>query len=64
MLDGLSRKVHPAIDIIDYVAVVGVILPCTVTDKEGRQSEKELPFYVSSERKLILCHAEILAKLK
>jgi len=59
----LSRKVHPAIGVVDRVAYVGVRLPCLVlTKKEAR--EQELPFLVTSEREKILCNREFLRRMK
>jgi len=64
LFNGLSVRVHPAIDVVGGVAVVGVTLPCLVTDKEGRRAEKELPFFITSDRQRVLCHLNVLARLK
>jgi len=64
IFNGLSKKVHPAVGVVDGVAYVGVVLPCLVLDKKNRPSEKELHFLITSDRKKILAHREVLSKLK
>jgi hypothetical protein len=64
LFNGLSVRVHPAVDVVGGLAVVGVTLPCLVTDKEGKQSEKELPFFITSDRRRILCNPKVLGELK
>ncbi|MEM2946878.1 MAG: hypothetical protein QXX51_08385 [Candidatus Bathyarchaeia archaeon] len=64
LFNGLSKKVHPAIDVINGLAVVGVTLPCITIDRHGKQAEKELPFFITSNREKILCNTEALSKLK
>ena len=63
IFNGLSKKIHPAIGVVDGVAYVGVHLPCIVSSK-GEAKERELPFLITSDRKKILCNQEVLAKLK
>ena len=63
IFNGLSKKVHPAIGVVDDIAYVGVTLPCLVSSKNGTE-EKELPFFITSTRQKILCNKEVLAKLK
>lgn len=60
---GLMRKVHPAIDVIDGLAVVGVTLPCLTLDEQGNQEEREIPFFITSDRRKIPCHKEALKPL-
>lgn len=62
--EGLSIKVHPAIDVINGKAVIGVTLPCLTVDSEGNQEERELPFLVTSDRQKILAHKETLQPLR
>ena len=64
LFNGLSKKVHPAIDVVDDLAVVGITLPCIVVDANGKQNEKELSFLITSNRDKILCNTEILTKIK
>jgi len=61
--EGLSLKVHPAIDVVNGRAVVGVTLPCITVDAEGNQEEREMPFLITSDRQKILCAKETLATL-
>ena len=61
--EGLSVKVHPAIDVVNGRAVVGVTLPCITVDAEGNQEEREMPFLITSDRQKILCAKETLAAL-
>jgi len=61
--EGLSVKVHPAIDVANGRAVVGVTLPCITVDAEGNQEEREMPFLITSDRQKILCVKETLAAL-
>ncbi|MBS7647380.1 hypothetical protein KEJ24_06055 [Candidatus Bathyarchaeota archaeon] len=61
--DGLMRKVHPAIDVVDGRAVVGVTLPCLTVDEEGNQEERELPFLITSDRQKIPLHKDALKPL-
>ena len=58
------KRVHPAIDVVDGVAYVGVDLPCETTDNEGKTQLKEFHFLIGSDRSRILCHKEELAKHK
>ncbi len=60
---GLTRKIHPAIDIVDGRALVGVTLPCMILNEEGKQEERELPFFITSDRQKIMCHKETLKPL-
>ena len=61
--EGLSVKLHPAIDVVNGQAVVGVTLPCVTVDPEGSQEEREMPFLITSDRQKILCAKETLAAL-
>lgn len=61
--EGLMRKIHPAIDVVDGRAVVGVTLPCLTVDEEGNQEERELPFFVTSDRQKIPLHKDALNPL-
>jgi len=58
------KTVHPAIDVVDGVAYVGVNLPCEVRDAEGKAEVRELHFLVNSKGERILCHKEELSKLR
>jgi hypothetical protein len=58
------KTVHPAIDIVDGIAYVGVNLPCEVTNNEGKVEIREFHFLVNSKAERILCHKEQLSKLK
>jgi hypothetical protein len=58
------KTIHPAIDVVDGVAYVGVNLPCEVKDDKGRVEIREFHFLVSSKGERILCHKEELSKLK
>jgi hypothetical protein len=58
------KAVHPAIDVVDGVAYVGVNLPCEVKDAKGRVKIREFHFLISSKREKILCHGEELSKLR
>jgi len=62
--EGLSVKVHPAIDVVNGRAVVGVTLPCITVDAEGNLEEREMPFLITSDRQKILCAKEVLAALR
>ena len=78
LFKGISRKVHPAIGVIDGRAYMGVSLPCLVTvqkkrkrkrksteEDEGLQTEeKEMPFLITSTREKILLHKEVLKQLR
>jgi len=57
-------EVHPAIDRVGDVSYVGVDLPCEVTDRNGETQLKEFHFLVTSDRRKILCHREILNEKK
>lgn len=57
-------EVHPAIDRIGNVSYVGVDLPCEVTDRNGKTQLKEFHFLVTSDRRKILCHREVLNEKK
>ncbi|MEM3618562.1 MAG: hypothetical protein QXK47_05775 [Candidatus Bathyarchaeia archaeon] len=61
--EGLMRKVHPAIDVVNGLAVVGVTLPCITVDEEGNQEERELPFFITSARQKIPLHKDALKPL-
>jgi len=63
LFNGLSRKVHPAIGVVDGVAYVSVSLPCLVHGN-GKAHEKELPFLITSDRRRVLCHPKVLEGLK
>lgn len=56
------KRVHPAIDVVDGVAYVGVVIPCQVTDKEGKTSIRDFHFLITSDKRQILCHREVLGK--
>ncbi|MGB9756400.1 MAG: hypothetical protein ACPLVJ_01270, partial [Candidatus Bathyarchaeales archaeon] len=58
------KRVHPAIDVVDGKAFVGVDLPCEVTDDKGKTQLREFHFLVNSKSERILCHKEELAKHK
>jgi hypothetical protein len=58
------KTIHPAIDVVDGTAFVGVNLPCEVKDDKGRVEIREFHFLVSSKGERILCHKEELSKLK
>jgi hypothetical protein len=58
------QSVHPAIDVIDDTAFVGVNLPCELSDDKGKTEIRELHFLINSKREKILCHKEELSKLK
>jgi len=58
------KTVHPAIDVVDGVAYVGVNLPCEVRDIEGKAEVREFHFLINSKGERILCHKEELSKLK
>jgi len=58
------KSIHPAIDVVDGVAYVGVNLPCEVKDDKGRVEIKEFHFLIGSDGSKILCHKEELNKLK
>jgi hypothetical protein len=58
------KTVHPAIDVVDGVAYVGVNLPCEVRDAEGKAEVREFHFLINSKGEKILCHKEELSKLK
>jgi hypothetical protein len=58
------KTVHPAIDVVDGVAYVGVNLPCEVRDAEGKAEVREFHFLVNSKGEKILCHKEELSKLR
>jgi hypothetical protein len=62
--EGLTRKVHPAIDVADGQAIIGVTLPCITVDMDGNREERELPFFITSDRQKILCHKETLKTLR
>jgi len=64
IFNGLAKKIHPAIGVVDGVAYVGVYLPCIISTSKGETKEKELPFLITSDRKKILCNQEILSRLK
>jgi len=64
IFNGLSKKVHPAIGVVDGIAYVGVALPCMILDKENRPSEKELHFLITSDCKKVFAHRDVLSKLK
>ena len=63
VFNGLSRKIHPAIGVIDDIAYVSVTLPCIV-QRENGTAERELPFLITSNRQKILCNHEVLSKLR
>ncbi|MEM3566176.1 MAG: hypothetical protein QXK18_04820, partial [Candidatus Bathyarchaeia archaeon] len=56
------KRVHPAIDVVDGVAYVGVDLPCETTDNEGKTQLKEFHFLIGSDGSRILCLKEELVK--
>lgn len=58
------KTVHPAIDVLDGVAYVGVDLPCEVKDAKGRVKMREFHFLINSRRERILCHGEELGKFR
>jgi hypothetical protein len=55
----MKRKVHPAIDVVDDHAYVGVWFECEVTRK-GEVSVEVLPFLVRDDGKIILYHDGVL----
>ncbi|MEM2917769.1 MAG: hypothetical protein QXN63_05400 [Candidatus Bathyarchaeia archaeon] len=61
--EGLMRKVHPAIDVVDGRAVVGVTLPCLTMDEQGNIAEREMPFFITSDRQKIPLHKDTLKPL-
>ena len=63
IFNGLAKKIHPAIGVVDDVAYVGALLPCIVQEKNGAE-ERELPFLITSNRQKILCNKEFLSRLK
>jgi hypothetical protein len=58
------RYVHPAIDVVDGVAYVGVMIPCQIRDAKRRETVKDMLALVTCDRRLILRHKEVLAKEK
>ena len=58
------KSVHPAIDVVDGIAYVGVNLPCEVKDDKGKMEIRDFHFLVNSKSERILCHKEQLNKLK
>lgn len=55
------KRMHPAIDVVDGVAYVGVNLPCEV-EKEGKTEFREFHFLVGSDKSLLLCQKDELNK--
>jgi uncharacterized C2H2 Zn-finger protein len=53
------KRIHPAIDVVNGTAYVGVDLPCEIT-KDEKTVLKEFHFLVGSDRTLILCRKEEL----
>jgi len=64
IFSNLWRRIHPAIDVVEGVAYVGVDLPCEVTDDKGRVQLRDCHFLIGSDKKQILCHREVLIKEK
>jgi hypothetical protein len=58
------KYVHPAIDVVDGVAHVGVMVPCQIRDAKGRETVKDMLALVTSDRRIIFRHKEVLAKEK
>lgn len=58
------KRIHPAIDVVDGVAYVGVDLPCEVTNDKGKMKLMEFHFLIGSDGSRILCHKEELTKHK
>jgi len=56
------KQIHPAIDVVDGVAYVGVELPCYHIDDEGKRELHEHHFLIGSDKHKILCLKEALAK--
>jgi hypothetical protein len=56
------KAVHPAIDFLDGVAYVGVVLPCVERDSKGRERQTFKRFFVTSQRELIPMNNEALKK--
>jgi len=63
LFNGLSRRLHPAIGVVDDVAYVSVALPCLVQSKQ-ESYEKEMPFLITSDRRKILCHPKVLTQYR
>lgn len=61
-MDWLS--VHPAIDIVNGKAYVGVKLPCRIKSKDGGEEPRDFSFLVSSDRRVISCRHESLIREK
>jgi len=58
------KYVHPAIDVVDGIAYVGVVIPCQIRDAKGRETVKDLLALVTSDNRIIFRHKEVLAKEK
>jgi hypothetical protein len=58
------KYVHPAIDMVDGIAYVGVTIPCQIRDSKGRETVKDILALVTSDRRIIFRHKEVLAKEK
>ena len=54
------KTIHPAIDFLDGIAYVGVVLPCVVTDSKGREKRTFKRFFVTSHGELIPMNEEDL----
>ncbi|RLI19924.1 hypothetical protein DRO54_07370, partial [Candidatus Bathyarchaeota archaeon] len=64
IFNGLAKRIHPAIGVVDGIGYVGVHLPCIITSSEEEAKEKELPFLITSNGKKILCNQDVLSRLK
>ncbi|MEM2781074.1 MAG: hypothetical protein QW791_09485 [Candidatus Bathyarchaeia archaeon] len=58
------RRVHPAIDVVDGVAYIGVDLSCEVQDADGKVQIRDFHFLITSDQRRFLCHKEALIKEK